>query len=72
MLILKRRCLERVYVGPDVVVTFLNFQDGQAAIGIDAPPDIRILREELLGRYGLEGLKAQSSPLLGNIYTDYE
>lgn len=37
-------------IGDDVVVKILGVSHHQIRIGIDAPPEVTILREELIGR----------------------
>lgn len=46
-LILTRRIGESLMIGDDVKVEVLGVQGGQVRIGIDAPKDIVILRQEL-------------------------
>jgi carbon storage regulator len=48
MLILTRRDGESLKIGETVTVTVLAVNGRQVRIGIDAPTDIEILREELL------------------------
>jgi carbon storage regulator len=47
MLVLSRRVGERLVIGNDVVVTVMAFRGSQIALGIDAPDDVPIWREEL-------------------------
>ena len=48
MLVLTRRVDEAVVIGKDVVVRVLGVEkNGQVRLGIEAPRDVRILREEL-------------------------
>lgn len=48
MLVLKVKKDARVFIGPDIVLTILAGGDGGMRIGIDAPKDVDIQREELL------------------------
>lgn len=50
MLILTRRPSERIMIGPDIVITIIEVRGQQCRIGIDAPKDVHIVREELLER----------------------
>lgn len=50
MLIVTRRKGERVMIGDSVVVTVADIKDGQVRIGIDAPKDITVHREEVYVR----------------------
>ena len=47
MLVLGRRKGESIIVG-NIKIAFLGFNYGQAKIGIEAPDDVLILREELV------------------------
>lgn len=47
MLVLSRLCGESIIIGDCVKVTLLKTSDGSARIGIDAPKDISVWREEL-------------------------
>jgi len=49
MLILTRKVGETLVIGEDVAVTVLGIKGGQVRIGIAAPADVRVVREELLG-----------------------
>jgi len=50
MLILTRTIGERLMIGENVVVTILNVQGNQVRIGIDAPREIAVHREEIYER----------------------
>jgi carbon storage regulator len=50
MLILTRRVLESLLIGEDVTVRVLGVKGNQVRIGIDAPDDVVVVREELLDR----------------------
>jgi carbon storage regulator len=50
MLILTRRPHESIRIGPRVRVTVLGFKGSQVRIGIEAPPDVTIDREEIWER----------------------
>ena len=50
MLILTRRIGEALIIDEDTVVTVLGTKGNQVRIGIDAPDDMNIIREELLSR----------------------
>ena len=47
MLILTRRINESLVIGDDVTVTILGVKGNQVRIGIDAPRDVSVHREEL-------------------------
>jgi carbon storage regulator len=49
MLVLSRRLNEKVVLPDlDVTITVVAIKGGTVRIGIEAPPDVRIVREELL------------------------
>ena len=47
MLVLSRKQNERIRVGDSVVVTVVRVSGDKVRIGIQAPPHIRVLRDEL-------------------------
>ena len=47
MLILTRRVGESVVIGGDVTVTVLGVKGNQARLGVNAPRDIAVHREEI-------------------------
>ena len=50
MLVLTRRVNERIVSGDDVTVTVLEVRGDQVRLGIEAPRDVKVFREEVLGR----------------------
>ncbi|HXI97335.1 MAG TPA: carbon storage regulator CsrA [Gemmatimonadaceae bacterium] len=50
MLILTRRIGEIIRIGPDVVVTVLGVNGSQVRLGVDAPKDVAVHREEIFER----------------------
>ena len=50
MLIISRRCGESFIIGDDVKITVLSVKGNQIRIGIDAPKETTILREEVRDR----------------------
>jgi carbon storage regulator len=47
MLILMRRAGEAIHIGPDIVITLVSLDRNRARIGIQAPRDIPVDREEI-------------------------
>lgn len=47
MLILTRKINEEIKIGQDITIKFLSSSDNQVKIGIEAPPNVQILRGEI-------------------------
>lgn len=50
MLILSRRTDESIVIGDEVTITILSVKGKQVRIGISAPPDVSVHREEIYQR----------------------
>ena len=50
MLILTRRVGETINIGNDIKITVTAISGSQVRIGIDAPKEVKVLRQELVGR----------------------
>lgn len=55
MLILTRRVGETVIIGNEVTVTVLGVKGNQVRIGVNAPKDVSVHREEIYERIKREG-----------------
>jgi carbon storage regulator len=49
MLVLSRKQSQKIVIGRDIRITVVRIDRNQVRLGIDAPPGIVVLREELLG-----------------------
>ena len=47
MLVLSRKASERIRLGDSIVVTIVRVSGDKVRLGIEAPPNILVLREEL-------------------------
>lgn len=47
MLILTRKPGESLYIGDEIKVTLMEIKGNQVRVGVDAPPTVRIYREEI-------------------------
>ena len=47
MLVLSRKEHQRIRLGDDITVTIVRLTGDQVRLGIDAPREIRVLRDEL-------------------------
>jgi len=50
MLVLSRKANERLMIGDNIVVTIVRVSGGQVRLGIEAPANVSIRREELASR----------------------
>ena len=61
MLILTRRVGETLMIGDDVTVTVLGVKGNQVRIGVNAPKDVSVHREEIYERIKQENSSKRSS-----------
>jgi carbon storage regulator len=59
MLVLMRRPGESIHIGPNIVVTLVALERNRARIGIEAPREVAIDREEIAEKKRLESLVGQ-------------
>jgi len=48
MLVLSRKPLQSIMIGPAIKITIVTVERNQVRIGIEAPRDVTILRDELI------------------------
>jgi carbon storage regulator len=60
MLVLMRKAGESIHIGPNIVVTLVSLERNRARIGIQAPRDVIIDREEIAEKKRHEGLREQA------------
>jgi len=48
MLVLARKRGERIHIGDNIVITIVEIDRGRVRIGVEAPRDIPVFRQELL------------------------
>jgi len=61
MLILTRKIDEAIRLGEDIRIVLVQIKGGQVRLGIECPPHVRVLREELYEAVRQENLKAVSA-----------
>ena len=59
MLILTRRIGEKLVIGDNVIVTILGVKGNQIRVGIEAPAEIQVHREEIYQRILKERAEAE-------------
>ena len=52
MLVLSRKLGEKILIGDSIVLTVVKIKGGNVRLGIEAPPEIHVARDELLARDG--------------------
>ena len=60
MLVLSRKVGQRIRIGKEVTITVVRITGGGVRLGIEAPPDLAVIREELIAeleRADAEGAK---------------
>ena len=58
MLVLTRKLGENIRIGDAVKITVLEVRSGQVKLGIEAPPEVKVHREEIYARIQEENRKA--------------
>lgn len=66
MLVLTRKLGENIRIGDSVKITVLEVRSGQVKLGIEAPPEVKVHREEIYARIQEEkraqGRKPEGTP----------
>jgi carbon storage regulator len=61
MLVLTRKLGENIRICDSVKITVLEVRSGQVKLGIEAPPEVKVHREEIYARIQEEARRAQES-----------
>jgi len=64
MLILTRRVGETLMIGNDISITVLGVKGSQVRIGVDAPKEVAVHREEIFERINAEQDEGPDSPAM--------
>lgn len=62
MLVLTRRANETIVIGDKIKVVVVSLEPDKVRLGIEAPPEVSIVREELLNAVRTENLAAAHTP----------
>ena len=65
MLVLTRKLGENIRIGDSVKITVLEVRSGQVKLGIEAPPEVKVHREEIYARIQEENRRAQRLHKMG-------
>ncbi len=60
MLLLTRKLGENIRIGDDVKITIVEVKGNHVKLGIDAPPSVKVHREEIYERIQEENRRAQA------------
>lgn len=60
MLVLTRKIGETITIGNDIKVTILGVEGSQIRVGIDAPKEVSVHREEIYNRIQAEKLVSEA------------
>lgn len=61
MLILSRKINEKIKIGEDITLSIIEIKADQVKIGIDAPKEVKVFRQEVFNAIQAENLAAASS-----------
>lgn len=72
MLVLSRKINEKIVIDGGITITVVKIDRNQVRIGIQAPGDVSVYREELLPRlreHGFEDDSVRTRPIVGEAVT---
>jgi carbon storage regulator len=61
MLILSRKINEKIMIGDDIIVSIIEVRNDQVRIGIDAPKNVKVFRQEVYDAIKEENKAASAS-----------
>jgi carbon storage regulator len=61
MLVLTRKQNEGILIGSDILVTVIQIDGDKIRLGIEAPKNVRVIRQELTAEIGQENRMAAQS-----------
>lgn len=63
MLVLSRKLGEKIFIGENICITVVDIDRGKIRLGIEAPRDVKIFREELLPHSQQQEIAKQQAKL---------
>lgn len=58
MLILSRKTDQQIKIGDDITISIIEIHDGQVKIGVEAPRNIKVFRQEVFNAIQTENKEA--------------
>ena len=63
MLVLSRKLGEKIFIGDNICITVVDIDRGKIRLGIEAPRDVPIFRQELLPLKGSDAPPPAQAPV---------
>jgi carbon storage regulator len=71
MLILSRKVDEKIMIGEDISISIIEIRGDQVRIGVDAPKNVKVFRQEIFDAIKAENkAAAQSKPVFPELGID--
>jgi carbon storage regulator len=71
MLILSRKVNEKIMIGDDISVSIIEVRGDQVRIGVDAPKNVKVFRQEVFDAIRAENkAAAESTPIFPELNLD--
>ena len=70
MLILSRKIDEKIKIGSDITITLIDVHGDQVKIGVEAPKDVKVFRQEVFDAIQMENKAAVAPQNENNVARD--
>lgn len=67
MLILSRKTDEKIKIGDEITITIIEVRGDQVKVGVEAPKDVKVFRQEVFNAIKNENKSAAKIPSAENI-----
>lgn len=64
MLVLSRKLGEKIFIGDNVCITVVDIDRGKIRLGIEAPRDVPVFRQELLAGHSVPAASSTSDTVI--------